>query len=835
MHNNRDLLVELPKPEELPTGVLFIVGSRTLDPLSSQARSHVKSTDSVIDLGDHRLPHATILDICSRAPATARMPHSMHERLAELSDGHPLSLSYLINLVKGTDAESAKAALLGVRAYGQDIAAYYCDIWESLKDDDDLIEILSVCSRLRIGFKTQWLHTWTSPRAVRAFRRKLFHLFREHVGGLRFFHASFQEFAADRTALGDNGRPDGVEDALAHQRVADLCARSAHDDTAADNRAMAAEELYHRFRAGQHDKALLLARQEAFREQISRFRSADLIRADIETGLSIAAESVDVVAMLRLMLALVELDERCRTLEEVDVAGLLYDVGLAEDAAAYCGDARGIRPEYAYGLAARLAESGDPTGRRIFDLIDPDGIAYDSSTRQSGREIETAEAWARAALWYRPPDTVLKAARTLIANHTAGDDGRNSDRVEHWGRYQRVMRTLINVAADRHDRPTLKAISSALLEQNSRIRSEQANLKKEERETANDKPKTEYSSFYAQENPQEECLIADDKPAATGFTQWMSLNRDKEHTTANNRLAVLTDLHVRSRSTLISFTDTAEDKQRYLEILSSSIRGTPLFRKTLLNLSELFAENGCTDESRCFLSGVDYDRALMYSDFGYRGDSDLINRRFRYWRLRYLLATSEDPAPAPVPPNPETPAGDDIDSSAPVHSDAEVLETVAQIDSSIHALARIKAAAESGRPITAGEVWTEMVPTIYTARRSIYGNSSLLGIVRKNSELMLLAADIAINFGGRLPQRMVETLNDLFEQQPLYQWPMRLRLDLANSFSAAGVPVPWHQDTLESVGRLSDSSGRTTSQRLVRSAGPLCLRRIGSVLRPRYV
>ena len=177
----------------------------------------------------------------------------------------------------------------------------------------------------------------------------------------------------------------------------------------------------------------------------------------------------------------------------------------------------------------------------------------------------------------------------------------------------------------------------------------------------------------------------------------------------------------------------------------------------------------------------------------------MINRRFRYWRLRYLLATSEDPAPAPVPPNPETPAGDDIDSSAPVHSDAEVLETVAQIDSSIHALARIKAAAESGRPITAGEVWTEMVPTIYTARRSIYGNSSLLGIVRKNSELMLLAADIAISFGGRLPQRMVDTLNDLFEQQPLYQWPMRLRLYLANSFLAAGVPVPWHQDTLDAI------------------------------------
>ena len=79
--------------------MLFVVGSQTLDPLSPQARAHVEENNAVVDLRDHRLPRGTVLEICDRAPATAQLPQRVHERLAELSDGHPLALRYLINMM----------------------------------------------------------------------------------------------------------------------------------------------------------------------------------------------------------------------------------------------------------------------------------------------------------------------------------------------------------------------------------------------------------------------------------------------------------------------------------------------------------------------------------------------------------------------------------------------------------------------------------------------------------------------------------------------------------------------------------------------------------------
>ena len=281
--------------------------------------------------------------------------------------------------------DSAEAVLSAARPYGGNVAEYYRHIsGTAFKATTTFVEILAVCSRLRVGFKTQWLNTWAPRQTVQAFRQQLHHLFREHVDGWRFFHDSFRQFAADRTALGDDGRPDDAENAAAHQRVAELCAES-------NDHAVAAEELYHRLCAGQHSSALLLAQQAAFRAQRYQLRSAELIRADIESALSVAAEHAEVEAMLQLILALFELDEHGRSLEEIDVVGLLHDVGLVQEAVTYCGDARGVSFAHAYRLAADLAASGDPSGRRIFDLLDPGGLTWEDNAfpPEEGNEAAT--------------------------------------------------------------------------------------------------------------------------------------------------------------------------------------------------------------------------------------------------------------------------------------------------------------------------------------------------------------------------------------------------------------------------------------------------------------
>jgi hypothetical protein len=152
---------------------------------------------------------------------------------------------------------------------------------------------------------------------VRTFQRKLLCLFRRHYDGWRFFHDSFRQFAADRTALGDDGHVDARQDALAHGRVAELCAETDDPGVAAELR-------------GSTRPGAALGSAGDVRDQYRRLRSPDLIRGDVALALGMAGDHTVVLAMLRLLLALVEVNERTSNLESVDMLGLLCDAGLID-------------------------------------------------------------------------------------------------------------------------------------------------------------------------------------------------------------------------------------------------------------------------------------------------------------------------------------------------------------------------------------------------------------------------------------------------------------------------------------------------------------------------
>ena len=155
---NDGLLAELPTPSELGVGVLIIAGSRTLTPLSPQARQHIEEHCTAISLEHHRLSRAAVLDICRRAPVTASFGPDLHGRIAELSGGHPLALSYLLNRLRDRDmSDDPLAVLADVPAYAGDIAAEYRAVWDLVEANSATIAILAVCARLRVGFTTEWL------------------------------------------------------------------------------------------------------------------------------------------------------------------------------------------------------------------------------------------------------------------------------------------------------------------------------------------------------------------------------------------------------------------------------------------------------------------------------------------------------------------------------------------------------------------------------------------------------------------------------------------------------------------------------------------------------
>ena len=454
-HSGDDgLLAELPRPEELPKGVLFIVGSRTLVPLNAYAQQQLDERRSIIDLQHHRLSPASVLEICRRVPLTKDLPPEVHERLTDLSSGHPLALSYLLNRLRDAGGESADEALAGAPAYAGDVAAEYRAVWHQIEDDASLVEILVVCSRLRIAFTTEWLSTWAPSHAVQTFKRKLLYLFRRHHDGWRFFHDSFRQFAADHTALGDDARFDVGVDSGYHRRVAQLCVE-------AEDARISWEQLYHRYCGTQSDEVLTLARQSTFRDQYRRLRSPALIREDISLALGVAAERTDVSTMLRLHLALVEADQRTSMLENIDMPSLLFGAGLIDEAIAWCGEeTRRVPLAHAYELTTRLGTAGDPAGRQIFDLIEHDGMDDPDRTRILGEADSAALAWTRAAALFRPLPTVVAAIRNVVEFRFANDVRDEMEQAQRWRRYVRMFQELVDAVGS--DEAALTEIVSAL-------------------------------------------------------------------------------------------------------------------------------------------------------------------------------------------------------------------------------------------------------------------------------------------------------------------------------------------------------------------------------------
>ena len=743
LRDDLGLLKDLPRPDAVPEGVLIVVGSRTLDPLGPHAQSQVQERSSVVDLRNHRLSRADVREICGRAPATSDLPQRLHDDIALRSAGYPLAVGYLINLVHGEDAESAERALEGTRIFKGDVAGDYRAIWETFGDDDDVIGLLSVCSRLRVGFSTEWMREWASPRAMRVMREQLRYLFREHIDGWRFFHDSFRQFIVDRTALGDDGRPDDGEEAAVHGRIADLCARS-------EERSIAFEQLYHCHRAGLNDEVLSLAGTQAFRDQFRLLRSAELVRHDIEIALSAAAERADVLALVQLLLCLVEVNERSRALAEIDLAGLLFDVGLLEEAVSYGGEFGETRLVHAYVLAAKLAEAGNPAGRRLFDVVDPVGLDDFDGPNRTDPDNDVATAWAHAAFRCRPLTNVLEAAQRLVQKRPSDAEDSTDDYVLEygpWRRYQTTVTALIEAAADSGARSAAEHIFTRVDEQleSSRTR----------------RPASE----------------ADDR---------------KRH---SYRLAVLADLRFRACSALLDLTDDGTARQHWLGLLLPQ-EGVPLFYPTSVAIGEIYAREGMSQRASLLLEGVAYE-ALSVDSLGYSSEPDTIERHFRYWRLRHRLDLCESATDRRSSPAPGTQASESDAGGEPAPEDADAA-LAAHFDAAVRALGRIDATTGSGQPVPSGEAWAAIVRILHVIRRPQRISTSIMGIIRHKQGLMSILVGVVGRYGQSMVQRLSDTLVLLIEDHP-EQWTLRLQLDLAEQIEDLGVRAPWRWEALKAL------------------------------------
>lgn len=272
-HPDRSLLRDLPTPDEVPDGVVFVLGTQTdhLQGLPDRVQFTIRQPERRIEMNP--LTRSAVFAITERAKLPRSRFPDLEGRIFSASGGHPLALKFILDqLIDVVDDESVEAVLVSWMDHVGNIQAEYHSYWRNIEADSALSHLLALLARLRRPIDLNWVRTWTDFSVMKRLYGPGRHYFRREGDRRYFFHNSFRQFLLRATAGGPDGSLDEAADRAYQTELADLCANT-----------MAPiwhwEELYHLSRAGQDAALLDRATPDYFREQFLQFRPLALINS----------------------------------------------------------------------------------------------------------------------------------------------------------------------------------------------------------------------------------------------------------------------------------------------------------------------------------------------------------------------------------------------------------------------------------------------------------------------------------------------------------------------------------------------------------------------------
>ena len=405
------LLSELPAAEQVPDGVLLVLGTRGLADLPPHVRRSVAAGRHV-ELAP--LERAAVLRLCAQTGMA-----SLGERVAELAGGHPLLARTYLKLAEGLPEEQRQAALAELPPSGGEIWDFYEAIWAQLVEQPEIVGLLALISRMRGPIRPSWLAVTGTPVHDLARLDRLRHLFdtrdRERW---RFFHSSFQEFLLRRGAELDGEVHPELHRAV-HRALAERCRLSTGD---APERF---DELHHLLQAGEAKQVLAAATPAFFRDQVDGLRPRDEVIDDLNDVAGALIDQPDGLAAARLALSAHELQVRGYQFpEDQEFLELLVALDLPEHAIAHLRaidneTAGQDRRETAMRLAQTLAYAGH--GGSALDILEEHeplewlGGPPSSLRDSSSGAFAGLYAWSRTAAQLRGADYVLEMVPRLRA------------------------------------------------------------------------------------------------------------------------------------------------------------------------------------------------------------------------------------------------------------------------------------------------------------------------------------------------------------------------------------------------------------------------------------
>lgn len=395
----KEFLGDLPLPNQIPDGVLFLLGTQTLAPLPPQIRNHLESDPSRV-IRTTALSRIAIGEILRKA-GLMNLTARQQDRVSELSGGHPLALHYIIELILANSAET-DALLESSPDFKGDIEQTYQSYWEEIsKDDHALTELMGLLARMRPALDLRWIETWADKSAVKQLQRRFSHYFSREGERWYFFHNSFRRFLMKITACAVPGEFSQRLHRGFHHDLAQLCRNASpayHHWTW--------EQIYHLSEADEHQEVIATATQKFFRDQFFDSRPERAIFNDILLARRSLPHVLDPVAAVRLSLIHTEIMDRREGFIGADFSAekrnLLLEIGHIEAAIGTVRQGTNllVNERAAVSWCDDFLKVGlVDEAKRIFALIDPlsDAQKFHGMTPWED-EQDFLVTWAKVAL-----------------------------------------------------------------------------------------------------------------------------------------------------------------------------------------------------------------------------------------------------------------------------------------------------------------------------------------------------------------------------------------------------------------------------------------------------
>lgn len=409
---SKSFLAELPHPASIPEGLYIILGSQSyeLADISQDIKSEFQKKERVISISP--LGKKQIIALINSSGFEGNITSTQVQRIIDLSQGHPLYLSYLLERMRRNGIKDD--LLLDMPLINGQIDVYYTKIWETIAGRNELVELLGMICRIRGVINPKFIEEWSFDKQVFSdFRKSARFLFEETESTWSFFHNSFRQFLYYKTA--------GAALTLEFDEEASI---RMHKSLAVFYDGSKIEPHwksdYHLYQSGSYETFIAKTSPEYFIDQLLNFRPFEEIEQDITFGIWIATKWRDEKILTKYLFCLAELSRRSNYIDPSQFVEEFLSIGKVSIAKEYIRSGRSLRKNSLDPLEAAnhfYKHNHRSEANLLFNLGEPDEIGSDRITisdidNEEGSLLKLKN-WINIAHHYYPLNHLLNLLNNI--------------------------------------------------------------------------------------------------------------------------------------------------------------------------------------------------------------------------------------------------------------------------------------------------------------------------------------------------------------------------------------------------------------------------------------